>query len=431
MTGILLIALTAICLGLLIWGMQEKGRIYEFPFLAGATFTGFVLPQLIGLRNNQDLPEGALGQTVLMAILCASMCYLGYQWPCRPVQQFNWSFDKNKLVGASAVLTLIGAFFFYKISRLPEDITEASLWTGLPVAFLFFASILSYGFALAALIYADKKAKWALGIAMVGSVFYLDRIVLSGRRGVTLEFVFIILLTFWFARGRAVPRPLMLIWLLLGTLALHSTGEYRALAKSGDESVWKQIQAIPLVENLQQQLQEGGIEMENAVFEIAATEQTAGFDYGIFHWNELVFNYVPAQLFGDEFKQSLLIPLENADSYTTFGHVAPTGSTTTGLVDCFRSFGYFGCLKFFFIALILRKLYAAAMQGHLVARVSYMLIITNALHAITHHTQWFISPWVHMGIFLLPALYFAGERAKVASVLPSLVERRVNGLTAV
>jgi hypothetical protein len=182
------------------------------------------------------------------------------------------------------------------------------------------------------------------------------------------------------------------------------------------------------VENLQQQLQEGGSELENAVYEIAATEEAGSFDYGIFHWNELVFNYVPAQLFGDEFKQSLLIPIEIADSYTSFGHLSPTGSTPTGLVDCFRSFGYFGCLKFFFIALILRKLYSAAKQGHLVARVAYMLIITSALHTITHHTQWFISPWVHMGIFLLPALYFAGRRIKVTSVLPSPLKKPLNRL---
>ena len=56
-----------------------------------------------------------------------------------------------------------------------------------------------------------------------------------------------------------------------------------------------------------------------------------------------------------------------------------------------------------------RRIYAAALEGHFVAQVFYMLIITDALHAITHHTQWFISPWVHMSIFLMPALYYARD----------------------
>src|SRR5271155_3192577 len=159
MTNTLLLIFAVVCAGLLVWGMREKGRIYEFPFLAGATWTGFVLLQLIGLRHNEDLPENALNRTIIMAILCAAMCWLGYQWSCRPLRRFNWPLDDDKLLWGSAVLTLAGAWFFYKISRLSEDLTEISQWTGLPVAYLFFASVLSYGFALAALVWARQKSR--------------------------------------------------------------------------------------------------------------------------------------------------------------------------------------------------------------------------------------------------------------------------------
>src|SRR5271156_3874685 len=262
MTNILLLIFALVCAGLLLWGLQEKGRIYEFPFLAGATWTGFVLLQLIGLRNNEDLPENALNRTIIMAILCAAMCWLGYQWSRRPLRRFNWPLDDDKLLCASTVLTLAGAWFFYKISRLSEDLTGASLWTGLPVAYTFFASVLSYGFALAALVGARQKSKRALGIAIFGSLFYLDRIFLAGRRGVTLEFTFIILLSIWFTQRRCLPRAVMLAGLVCGTLALHSTGDYRAVAMSEGPFQWRQLQEIPLVENLQHEFQEGGSEVE-------------------------------------------------------------------------------------------------------------------------------------------------------------------------
>ncbi len=413
MTWCLLIIFAVVCAGLLAWGMREKGRIYEFPFLAGATFTAFVLPQLIGLRNDTALPDYALEKTTFMSILCAGMCYLGYIARPKPLQVLDWNFDQNKLMGASAALTLIGAYFFYGLSRLPEDLKESSTWSGLPVAYLFFAQILAYGFALAVLTYAGTCSRWALWLALFGSLFYLDRIFLAGRRGVTLEFAFILVLSFWFGRKLSLPRPVILAAVILGTLALYSTGDYRAVAMDDDASKWKRLTEITFVENLKQQMTEGGVELENAAFQIAATDETKNLDFGLFHWNTLVANYVPAQLLGEEFKQSLMAPLEEEDIYALFGHVPVTGSTPTGMVDAFGSFWYFGCLKFFLIGLVLRKVYAAAVQGHFIARVCYMLIITSALHSITHHTQWFVSPWVHLALFLGPAFFFARARVSV------------------
>ncbi len=413
MTSFLLIIFAAVCAGLLAWGMREKGRIYEFPFLAGATFTGFVLPQLIGLRSDTVLPEYALEKTIFMSILCAGMCYLGYIARPRPVQMLNWKFHHNKLMGASAALTLIGAYFFFEISRLPEYLTEAAQWSGLPVAYYFFAQVLAYGLALAVVTYAATGSRWALWVALSGSLFYVDRIFLAGRRGETLEVAFILLLSFWFGRKLSLPRPLMLLAVCFGTLLLHSTGDYREVAMDDDVFKWKRLKDISFVDNLKLQMTEGGVELENAVFQIAATDETKNFDFGLFNWNTLVSNYVPAQLLGEKFKQSLMAPLQEDDIYALFGHVPIAGSTMTGMVDAFGSFWYFGCLKFFLIGLVLRKVYAAAAQGHFIARVCYMLIITSALHSITHHTQWFVSPWVHIALFLGPALFFARARVSI------------------
>lgn len=409
MTFVLLCIFALICFGLVGWGMTARGRFYEFPFLAGGTFLGFVLPQLIGLSHNQDLPSGALDKTVVMAILCAGMCYCGYLWRPRALQHFDWQLSSPRLLRASLLLVLFGAYFFFALSRLPEEMKEVSTWSGRPVAYLFFAQTLSYGFAVAFLLFVTSRSRVALAIAVFAAVFYLDRILLAGRRGVTLEFGFIILLSLWFGRGWSIPRPIALAGLILGTLALHSTGEYRAATANTQESKWQQIRSIPFLDNLQQQLSHGGSELENAVYYIAAVDETKQFDYGVFHWNTLVFNYVPAQLLGSEFKQSLTIPVEEVDTYLMYGHSPRLGSTITGLVDAFGSFWFFGCLKFFVIGFVLRRLYQAAVEGHFVARLLYMLIITSALHTITHHTQWFVSPWLHISVFLVPALYFSRD----------------------
>ena len=344
MNWIVIAALAVVCLALIVQGMRAPGKIYEFPFLAGATFFGFVLPQMPALANDPFLPPDAFTKTALFTILCAAMCGIGWSAARGPFQGPYWTFDERRLLGVSAFLSLSGAFFFYKISQLPEEMRLASLMTGLPVAYLFFAALLTYGFAIAVFCFARQRSRAALAIAAFNSLFYLNAIVFSGRRQVTIEFVLVIALAAWFSRGVAAPRALALTAVLAGSLALVSTGAYREIAGEETGPSWSKVSTIDVLGNFEELLELGGPEMRNAVLRIHAADRSMAFDYGMFHWNALVSNYVPAQLAGREFKESLLIPFEGQ---VDFGIRSPTGSTETGMADAFASFWYFGALKFF------------------------------------------------------------------------------------
>jgi hypothetical protein len=128
----------------------------------------------------------------------------------------------------------------------------------------------------------------------------------------------------------------------------------------------------------------------------------------------LVFAYVPAQLVGTEFKETLYLPI-SSPAYEQFFYTPMLGSTQTGFSDAFASFWYFGSLKFFLIAFCMQKLWWAARAGSFMAQLLYMLLPMNALEAITHSTQNFVSPWVHIAIFLLP-----GSISPVAHPAPRL-----------
>ena len=97
-------------------------------------------------------------------------------------------------------------------------------------------------------------------------------------------------------------------------------------------------------------------------------------------------------------------------AYEQFLYTPMLGSTQTGFSDAFASFWYFGSLKFFLIAFCMQKLWWAARAGSFMAQLLYMLLPMNALEAITHSTQNFVSPWVHIAIFLLPGIYLARRR---------------------
>lgn len=404
MTTVLLMILAAACFALLLFGLRRRDGIYRYPFLAAAVFTGFVLPQLVGLSNDLGLPYLALDKTIVMTLLCVVMVYAGDRLGKNPYRALDWNYGKNRLLIASAVLSAIGAFFFFEISRLDSELTSATQWTGLPVAYLFFAQLMTYGLAIAALHFASTSSGIALAIILFDLVFYFDRIFIGARRGDAAELIAIFALAFWFGRGRSVPRLAAVAAFVLGTLFLYSTGDYRAQAK--EQSPLQAVASIPFRGNLAKMFDQGGEELRNAVYQVEASDKRLDFDYGAFQWNTLVFNYVPAQLVGQEFKNALLIQGDDV-AYQEFGHEGWTGATNTGMADAFHSFWYFGSLLFLLFGYVLARIYQSAVRGNVGMQLIYMLMIVNGLHAITHSTNWFVSPWVHLMVFLLPALFYA------------------------
>jgi len=137
---------------------------------------------------------------------------------------------------------------------------------------------------------------------------------------------------------------------------------------------------------------------------IENVDQSGNFNFGIATWNELVFTFVPAQLVGRSIKQSLTIELP--DVHGRFYNTG-TGENTTRMTDSFASFWYFGCLKFFLVAFLLGKLYISAMKGNTAAQIIYMLSAATSMLVITHFTNEILIAWVHMVVFLWPALYYA------------------------
>jgi hypothetical protein len=361
---------------------------------------------LVGLSRDRFLPPGGLEKTLIMAILAATMCWVGTRAVSRPWRAFDWKFDERKLLMASAVLSLLGAYFYYAITRLPPEMTEASQWTGLPVAYLFIARMLTYGFAIAVLLFAHNRSPLALLVALFGAAFYLDRIIFAGRRAELIELATIILMAVWFQRNRCLPRPLMLIGLFLGALFINSIGEYRAATMNDAGPQWTRAADIDFVGNIERLTEEGGSELRNAVYIISAVDRNMEFDLGAFHWNMLVFTYVPRQIVGADLKNALYLPLGDP-ALEEYQYTPSTGSTVTGLSDAFESFWYFGCLKFLLIAVVMQKLWLAARSGSVTAQLLYMLLPVQAMQAITHYTHNFLMPWPHMAMFLLPALLFA------------------------
>ncbi|WP_134499361.1 hypothetical protein [Microvirga pakistanensis] len=397
-----------VCFACLAHGLFRRGGIYEYPFLAGATFLGFVGPQLPGILDDRFLPDGSVPRMLIVTILCAAMCGLGWLAGRRPFQRsFRWHLSERHLLWIAGGLSAFGAFFFFKISRLPEEIRTTTMPSGILTIYLFFARMMIYGFVIAVLCCASRISLPALAIIAVDSIFLFDRILATGKRGELTEFALAFLLAAFFQRRIVVPRVLFLSAALLAGVALTSVEVYREHSRGSNGVDWSSVSQIDVLGNFGALLDKGGPEMRNAALRIHFIHENQAFDFGLTHWNALVYTFVPAQLVGAKVKEELYVPLpEQIDRFYT----PDLGTTETAMADTFASFGYLGALKLFLIAYLLSRLYHTALEGFALPQIIYILSITPAMTSITHYTQWVFSAWFQMAVILIPLLFLARVR---------------------
>jgi hypothetical protein len=409
----------AVSFWLCIWGLAKPGRIYQYPFLAGVVFAGYLLPEALGLINDMTLPEGGYATAMMVAILCGIALYLGSTWHVKPFTALQWKFDPARLLVGALFLSLFGAAFTILLGTLPEEMLMEAQWSGTTVAYQYLAQTQLFGLALAATTFASRPSKLALGILIFDLAFYSGTVFVAGRRAITVKIGVILLSALWFKYRWAPPRLAVIGVVLAAVLLVFSIGQYRALTGTAAYGGWgghlptlEEFASIDFVGNFARTPKEGtgAHELRNAIYDLAAVQATGDYNFGKWYWNGFVFTALPAQILGRELKDALMFDLRNL-SFDTYQFQALIGGTHTFISDTFQAFWYFGAIVFFVIGRILGSLYHAAMNGHVVAQVAYMTSIGDGLLAITHESVWYFTPWVFFFIFMVPVFLYARIRA--------------------
>jgi hypothetical protein len=289
--------------------------------------------------------------------------------------------------------------------------------TGIATIYIFFARLITFGFAIALLCIARRYSNLALAILLFDSAFYAKTIFISGRRQDAAEFVLMIALAFWFQRGWKTPRFAVFLGLLIMLAGILGIGDYRKATLYSRETDWSAVLNIDLTGKWDQLMTEGGGEMRNAVNAIEHVDQSREFNFGLSHWNEIMFAYVPAQFLGREFKDSLFFDIP--ELFDVNYRLPFIGSTLTGFSDAFASFWYFGCLKFFLISLAMGRIYSLAVRGSTTMQAVYMLSVGPAMLTITHFTNEIVNAWIQMAVFLFLFRSYAKIRPNPGSSLCS------------
>jgi hypothetical protein len=396
-------------------------KIYEYPYFMAAAFVVFIVPQAISLIH---FPGGAqsewIANALLMCCLCFGACWAGYFRP--PVQSWqqrmSQSVNLDRMFHGGVVFIVISFFFDFLISMMTEEEIGGNLWTGKVTIYGFFAGLIYPGFAICLMTALRTGRLMAWLATVVAAIQPVEISVLSGRREDTVLFLLTLALTLYYQRGIKPSRAAIILLVTFAMLAIPATGTYRGLAAQRD---WQGVKQIKLMDNFKDYLnQESILELRNATFLIEATRQSGSYQYGEGYWDQLVWRFVPAQLLGKGFKDSLMFhsPYDQTQNeLSKLGYEASVGSTITGMGDSFQQLGWFGCLFFAAMALLFKTLFNASVQPNAVfAQVFYIQIATSAMRAVTHQTLDFLPGLVYYIIFL--GLLFLYARVPLRQTSP-------------
>lgn len=388
-------------------------RIYEYPYFIAATFAIFLLPQAYSIYQNEW--GGIYAQTTfLMASLCIVAAWAGYQARPHPrlLEKLNVPVNRARFFAGGIMLVVIGAYFTYKFSTLPEEEVSSQL-TGIGTIYLFFGGLVYPGFAVCFYSGLKGMGMTAWVISGLAAIIPFQAAVYYGRREPTALFLSSLGLSLYFVKGFK-PMRLIIVAVMVGAaLLIPATSEYRSLAK---DDPWAALAEIDFRQQFQSSMEEDvPSELKNATALIAATHATGSYQLGADYWNSLIFRFVPAQFVGKELKDALMIGGVHREfgDYVeqTLGFALPTGMTVTGIGDSFNQFGYFGCLFFAALGYLFKSLWAAADQrGGAIAQILYIQSVTSAMRAVTHQTIDFLPGFVYSAIFIGAIAWFAKER---------------------
>ena len=403
----LLVLVFASSLSLFFWGLRYKERICQYPFFMGFAFVSFILPQAVVVQST-PFPASVEGvnRVFVMAFLSALMCWIGYRikLPATILKNINRSTDSSIIRIGGFLYSCIGLGLWLLIYSLPESRGVGQYWTGVITIYAFFANLLNVGFVILLIDIFKKPAIYKFLLILPSASTLLYRCVIAGRRTSIMFVVFGILCALFFVRRKAPSRSLVLIGALLAVLTLASVHEYRVISKSGN---WSEVSKINPVENLKALAEENdakSLELRNAAAFIDNTVQMGDHQWGTGYWDRLVFRWVPAQLLGKEFKDSLTIGKDlNAryeTIYETYGYKHQKGTTVTGLGDSFLELDYFGCLLFAALALFFKCFWLRAVAGDLFSQTLYILMVPSAFTFLTHGTTEFLPILIFYLIFL-------------------------------
>ncbi len=408
MSELFLYLFLALCTLLLLKVIAKPELIYEYPYFIGFIFFIFIVPQAFIIYNQPHLvPLTVMTPLFLVCGLCVTMAILGFRFApsVRISRLLDVSLNTKNLFNIAVVYMMLGYLFFFLIrSHLSEMKTEMTQWSGVLTIYALLFNFINIAFPLFLYLTLKKYSHRDLLCTLISAIPTLYMIVAAGRRESTALFVLTIALSFFYRYRIAPPKVLIIGAVVFATLIIPATGDYRSVA--AEKGPIEAIKSLDLKQSFINYFKTGGalLELGVAARIIDSYLFHGEYTYGAGYWDNMVFRYIPGQIVGKDFKNSLMIN-KGSIKYKN-GYRMYTGLTSTGVGDSFVEFGYFGCFFFFFLGGFFRDLWRSSLESSVpLVQTLYMVSMVQGLLAVTHAT-----------INFLPGIFFSFLCLKLVAV---------------
>jgi hypothetical protein len=409
--GIIIIA--TISIAAIAAALQQPGGCLRYSFLCGALYLTWVVPQLSGLNSEITTPTDGMLWLTIVIVLCLGASLMGWrigsrqQRPAAPLAPIRYNGDLAKLFWPVVALTAFMLALHIMIGLQPLEAREQKQWSGPLTIIVFFLSLHVISLFLSFLLAIRERSARAFILAGVNILLAGTSAFVAIRRGEMIDFGIAAVAALWFGARRRVHVALLAAAILGMGIVAYAIVPLRIAAneieaKTGSSvgllspDVWKQVDFVGEVQNSWHQ----AVDLSNAAYVIDYTNKWGGFTHGRQSWDRFIFQWVPAQILGPEFKTALMF--EKGSDYeqiqAEYGYTTTVGTTPTGFGFSYQEFGPFGFFYFLLIGILMGRLWTGAETGDVWAQALYVSFAGGALLSVTHHAMWLI---VQIPLFLL------------------------------
>jgi oligosaccharide repeat unit polymerase len=410
--------------------LRERDGVLQFPLLAGVGALGFLFTQALGLvRNPEMVPEDGLSKTLIMCILCNLALFAGWYRavPASWRRPAKWYHPPGKVYWVGIAFLAVGGVALFRLLALAGGLlkgfstdTEITDWSGLPIIYLFFASLSGTGLVLVGMTaLRSRETWWRLAPTAPFLLLQLATVVLGGRRSVFIGLILLALCVPYFTRQYLPPRATLLITAAAAVLAVFmfpATRKYTVIG--GDRT---KLENVSVADTGQSVLAGRTSEFWVATYAIEITSADNEYMWGARTYDNFVGLYVPKILVGGADAKARLfldVPQPGANDANSYNWVWPTGMHATGPASVFMDFGYAGALLYWFLARVMRRLWVRATEDDdLRAQCLYTLLIAFAVGALTDDFSGSLLAALPIGVFA-PVFGFWLIKAEVLAPVP-------------
>lgn len=368
------------------------------PSLVSVIFVTWLMPQLFFVQEQeQDIfiattVFGLFGATCFIAI--AAGFRMGARRRRRVSQVVQLSTPSVVLWSAISIFLNLQYLAAFEANR------EISQWSGSGTIIAFFSSIRLVVFPLSAIAFF-RNPNVVLGAVLAANLYIVVQISFGElRRSDMISFILVLFLVYYFVRGRVPSLGFFTVTVPMAIIIVFSISELRNIQDtflSEGRTAFDIILSGALRDIDFGSAVVGSVsfapDVRNGSYIIAYCLETLDYRFGAELWNDLVWQYVPAQLVGASVKDALLVGERvsiYSDLLSYFNYSRSPGSTRTGIGSAFLDLGPMGFVYFFVIGWICGRVFSQAATGDLIAQAFYIALLAPVLISFTHsHTYFF------------------------------------------